>query len=207
MKLKTIFLSIFVLLIASSTAMADSPLTSTNFAKAYANEPIVIKASKTNGLLTMELMDYLSEKKNPIDVKMALINELGWKTSSKNNAGLFMVYLKAKYGYSSEAKFLKKGKKHDLLSMAYLKAMDNYFNVDEAIKIAERALKKNKKSRTTNLIVGLIKAQKTMDSNWCEVYKITNRVRENKKLKDDIKPEAVKIIYGYMDIYEDSCKK
>ncbi len=206
MKLKRILLSTCLLLIGSLTVFADSPLTSTDFADAYANEEIVIKASKTNGVLTNELMDYLTDQKNPLDVKMALINKLGWNINNKNNAEIFMNYLKLKYKYSDMEKFLKKGKKDDLLSMAYIKAMDNYFNVTEAVKIAEKALKKNKKSRTANLIAGLIKAQQAMDNNWCEVYKITNSVRENKKLKDDIRPEAVKIIYDYMDGYGDSCQ-
>ena len=100
---------------------------------------------------------------------------------------------------------MKKGKAHDLLSIAYLKALDNYFTVPDAVNYGERALKKNKESRTANLIVGLIKAQQAMDGNWCEVYQITDRVRNNKMLKNDMEPEAIKIIYGYMDIYKDDC--
>ncbi len=199
-------MTIFVLALFSSAVFADSPLTSTNFSAAYSEEPIVIAASKTEGQLTNELMDYLTDENNPIDLKMAVINELGWKFRGKNNGQVFMKYLTEKYKYSDEKKFLKKGKADDLLSMAYLKALSDYFDVSDALVYAEKAMKKNPTSRTYNLIVGLIKAQKTMDDNWCEVYKITDGIRKNDNLKDDLKPEAVKIIYDYMDIYGDYCK-
>lgn len=206
MKLKKIFSAITTLFMFSFSVFADSPLTSTDFSAAYETEPIVIAASKTNGVLTDELMDYLTGKNNPVDLKMAVINKLGWNFDGKNNSQIFMNYLMKKYRFDDKEKFAKKAKGDDLLSMAYLKALDNYFEVDEALRLAEKALKKNKKSRTYNLIHGLIKAQKAFDDNWCEVFQITDRVRKNEKLKNDIKPEAVKIIYDYMDIYAKECK-
>lgn len=206
MKLKKLGLAICVLVFLSITAFADSPLTSTDFSNAYSGEPIVIAASNTNGVLTNELMDYLTGKNNPVDLKMAVINKLGWNISGKNNSQIFMNYLMKKYRFNNAEKFPKKAKGDDLLAMAYLKALDDYFKVDAAVELAEKALKKNKKSRTYNLIAGLIKAQKAFDDNWCEVFQITDRVRKNEKLKNDIKPEAVKIIYDYMDIYGDDCK-
>ena len=206
MKPRNILLTIFALALFSSAVFADSPLTSTDFSKAYADEPIVIAASKTEGQLTNQLMDYLTDESNPIDLKMAVINELGWKFRGKNNNQVFMKYLTEKYKYSDEKKFLKKGKADDLLSMAYLKALSDYFDVSDALVYAEKALKKKPKSRTYNLIAGLVKAQKTMDDSWCKVYQITDGIRKNDKLKDDLKPEAVKIIYDYMDIYGDYCK-
>lgn len=206
MKLKKSILIITALLIFSFSVFADSPLTSTDFSAAYSAEPIVIAASNTNGVLTEELMDYLTDKNNPVDLKMAVINKLGWNIAGKNNSQIFMNYLMKKYRFNNAEKFPKKAKGDDLLAMAYLKALDNYFKVDAAVELAEKALKKNKKSRTYNLIAGLIKAQKAFDGNWCEVFQITDRVRKNEKLKNDIKPEAVKIIYDYMDIYGDECK-
>ncbi len=206
MKLKKLGLAICVLVFLSITAFADSPLTSTDFSNAYTDEPIVITASNTNGVLTEELMNYLTDKKNPVALKMAVINKLGWDFNGKNNSQIFMNYLMKKYRFDNAEKFPKKAKGDDLLAMAYLKALDDYFKVDAAVELAEKALKKNKKSRTYNLITGLIKAQKAFDGNWCEVFQITDRVRKNEKLKNDIKPEAVKIIYDYMDIYGDECK-
>lgn len=206
MKLNKTAIILCILILFSSAAFADSPLTSTDFSDAYADEPIVIAASKTTGYITNQLMDYLTDEKRPIALKMAVINKFGWNINGKNNDQVFMKYLKEKYGYSDEKAFLEKGKGDELLSMAYLKALSNYFEVDNAVKYAEKALEKNPKSRTYNLIVGLIKAQKAMDSDWCEVFQITDRVRKDTNLINDMKPEAVKIIYDYMDIYGDDCK-
>jgi hypothetical protein len=89
--------------------------------------------------------------------------------------------------------------------MAYLKAMDNYFEVDEAIVYAEKAVSKNPKSFTYNIICALIKAQKAMDGDWCMVFKITDRVRKDKSLQMDMKQEAFNIIFEYMDLYQDDC--
>lgn len=206
MKLKKTLLAICVLVFLSSVVSADSPLTSTDFSEAYSEEPIIIAASKTDGEITNELMDYMTDDNKPIDVKMAVINKLGWNIDGKTNSQIFMKYLKDKFGYKDEKKLLEKGKADVLLSMAYLKALDNYSKVDDAIKYADAALKENKKSRTFHLIAALIKAQKAFDDSWCEVYQITDHVRKNEDLKDDIKPEAVQIIYEYMNIYGDSCK-
>ena len=205
MNAKKIIYAVFISLIFSLSVAADSPLTSTDFAAAYSDEPIVAAASKTNGLLTDKLLEYLTRSENPIDIKMAVINQLGWNIENKNNAAIYLQYILGKNKYSDEQKFLKKGNADDLLVLAYLKALDNYFNVDEAVKYAEIALKKTPKSRTFNLIAGLIKAQQAMEKNWCEVYQITDRIRKNGDLKNDMKTEAVLIIYKYMDIYQDDC--
>lgn len=205
MRIKKLLRLFAVVLALNLVALADSPLTSTNFSQAYSNEKIVITASEANGVLTNELMEYLV-KKNPIAIKMAVINKLGWKFEGKNNSERFLEFVLQKRKYADKETFLKKGKADDLLSFAYLKALDNYFDVKEADSIAEMALIKNKKSRTFNLISGLIKAQIAMDGSWCEVYQITDRIKQNTKLKDDLKPEAITIIYDYMILYKDDCK-
>ncbi len=206
MKSNKIALIICILILFSSAVFADSPLTSTNFAAAYMDQPMVVAASKTSGYINNYIMDYITEEKNPVDVKMAIINEFGWKISGKNNSEAYWKYLKEKRGYDDQKDFLKNGKADEILSMAYITALDDYFEVDDAIILAEKALEKNPKSRSFQLIAGMIKAQKAMDGNWCEVFQITDRVRKNDKLQDDIKPEAVKIIYDYMDIYGENCK-
>ena len=78
------------------------------------------------------LMEYLASEYNPVDVKMAVINQLGWKISGRNNSEPFLRYILRKRGHSSANRFLKKGRADDLISYAYLKAMDDYFKVDES---------------------------------------------------------------------------
>lgn len=187
-------------------SFADSPITSTNFASAYSESPIVSAATTASGVLTDELMAYLIDEKNPIDVKMAVINQLGWDFDGKSNAATFQAYLFKKKKFKNEAAFKKKGTAHQLICMAYLKAMDNYFDVTDAIVYADLAVKKNSKSYTIELITGIIKAQQAMDSNWCAVYELTNVVRFNESLKVDMKTEAIDLIFEYMDLYSDSCE-
>ena len=206
MRIKKIFCLLAVVLTMNLAAFADSPLTSTDFSKAYNSENIIAVAAAANGELTDELMEFLANKKNKIDLKMAVINKLGWKITGKDNSQKFLEFILKKRKYANQEVFFKKGKAEDLLSMAYLKALDNYFEVKEASEIAETALRKKSKSRTFNLIAGLIKAQQVMDNDWCEVFQITDRIRQNSKLKTDLKPDAITIIYDYMDIYKDNCK-
>lgn len=205
MTLRKFAVSMFVSAILASSALADSPITSTNFSEAYKDEPIVAEAIAAKGVINDRLMEYLVNEYNPVGVKMAVINAIGWQISGRKNSELFLVYLKKNRGYSSADRLYKKGKADELLSYAYLKAMDNYFNVDEALRFAERAVKKNDESRTFHLIRGLIKAQKMMDESFCSVYQIADGIRKNEELKNDIRTGAVDIIYEYLDIYGDSC--
>jgi hypothetical protein len=185
-------------------AFADSPLTSTNFSDAYQNEPMVAKAAAANGILTEELAAYLADARQPIDVKMAVINRLSWSFDGKANAAVFRQYLLG-HGYKSDKDFKKRGKAHEFIAMAYLRALDNYFDVQEAIDWADLALKKDSKSYTVQLIAALIKAQQAMDTDWCRVYRLTDAVRTNELLTGDMKEEASAIIFDYMGLYADSC--
>jgi len=200
MKTKCIIVLIAGLLITQNL-FADSPITSTTISKAYKNSKIIQIASKAKGKLTDELMDYLIDKRNPIELKMALINELGWEFNGKNNSEVFAEYLK-----KNKVKNINKASADILICFAYLKALDDYFNVEEAITYAQKAKAKNKKSYTIHIICALIEAQKAMDDNWCEVYTLTNDVRTNENLIKDMREEAVAIIFEYMDLYKDYCK-
>jgi hypothetical protein len=195
-----------VLLLCRLSVPADSPLTSTPFAAAYSDEKIVVSAARAKGEITPELMEYLVRPNNPIDLKMAVVNQLGWETRIKHNSGSFYSYLARKHRYKNEDELTQKATADELLALAYLKAMDDYYDVGPAIKYADLALEKNPQSLTYNLIVGLIRSQKAMDTNWCEVFKITNAVKQNSELTVDIKGEAVRIIYKYTDSYEEFCK-
>lgn len=205
MKQKPVILFIALLISSILNVFADSPLTSTDFSKAYLNESIIAQASNAKGVLTDQLMDYLIDQNKPIAIKMALINKLGWNSKGKSNSLRFFTYLNEKRGYVNEADFIVSAKGDELLSMAYLKAMDNYFVVDEAIKYAEFALKCNKQSFTYQIIAALIKAQKSLDDDWCKVYRLADVVRKNTSLKKDIKTEAIAIIFEYMEGYKDNC--
>ena len=116
-----------------------------------------------------------------------------------------MKFLKSKKSYSSSEDFLRKGTGDELLCMSYLKAMDNYLNVKDAIRYSDYAIIKNPKSFTYNIISSLIKSQNILYSDRCKVYQLTDRVRQDASLKRDMNEEAIKIIFEYMDKYKHNC--
>lgn len=203
--MKNLLIAFFALLLVP--AWADSPITSTGFSVAYEDETMVQIARNSGGLLTDELMQYLANDMNPIDVKMAVINELGWDFNGKTNTATFIQYLKTTKKYKDDKVLKKKASGDVLLCLAYLKAMDNYFDVKEAVVYADLAIKKNKNSYTFQIITAIIKAQAAFDNDWCKVFQLTDSVRNNaSNLKMDMRTKAIDIIFEYMDLYGDSCK-
>ena len=106
-------------------------------------------------------------------------NELSWDIDGKSNAKTFLNFLKKKKIYKNEGEFLDNANGDILLCLAYLKALDNYNQVNDALSYAEHALKKNRKSYTYNIITAIIKAQKAFDTDWCEVFILTDNVRKD----------------------------
>lgn len=188
-------------------AFADSPLTSTNFNKAYQEMKIIQKAAAAQGELTPQLLKYLLKKGKPLEVKMALINELGWDFNGKSNALLFEEYLLKKRKLKNYNELTSNVNAEELICLAYLKALDDYFQVNQALALARRAKAKASDSYTVNIICALIEAQKALHSDqWCKVYKLTDEVRNDTSLSLDMKKEASDIIFDYMDIYKADCE-
>ncbi|MEJ8757519.1 hypothetical protein WG947_10950 [Pontibacter sp. H259] len=200
--MKTYFIVFLIIgLLISQNLFADSPLTSTEISRAYKDSKIVQLASRSEGRLNIELMNYLNDSKKPIDLKIALINELGWGFDGQNNSLVFSEYLKR-----NNLKDINEASADVLICFAYLKALDNYFDVKEAIIYAQKAKSKNEKSYTINIICALIEAQKVLHNDWCEVYNLTNNLRMDDALIKDMKEEASEIIFEYMDLYKDDCE-
>ncbi len=203
--MKKISLLILIAFLTIGNSFADSPLTSTHIADAYQDNDYIKVAKIANGELTPEIIENLTNTNIPIDIKMAIINELGWQINGKKNFDIFTDYLVEKNLIKSKNNY-KDASGDILLCMAYLKAMDDYFEVKDAIKLAELALKKSPKSYTFNIITALIKAQDMMDDDWCHVYHLTDDVRRNSSLKSDMDQKAIDIIFLYMDAYGNYCK-
>ena len=203
---KAIYIGILISLFTINNASADSPLTSTEFYRAYEKLPIIELAGTSKGLLNEKLITYLADNNNPIDVKTALINRLSWNIKGKSNSTVFIKFLKAKYKYKNE-EALKNGlSASDLICVAYLKAMDNYFDVKGALVYTTLALTKEPKSYTINIIESLIASQAFVMKNYCQVFKIVDKVRANQNLTIDFKKEASAIIFQYIDGYKKYCK-
>jgi hypothetical protein len=203
--MRNIFLGILAMLFSSYQASADSPLTSTEFYKAYEQLPIIQLAGSSNGLLNKALINYLVDKDNPTDVKIALINRLGWNIKGKRNAPKLISYLKSKYGFKTTAELKAGLSASDLICIAYVKSMDNYFDTKEALTYATLAQTKEPKSYTINIIQRLIKAQDYVMKSYCQVFKIVDEVRSDASLTMDFNKEASTIIFEYIDGYKKYC--
>ena len=185
---------------------ADSPLTSTDFWKAYSDNEMVQKARKYSGMLSDQCFEFLSSNDVTIDVKLAVINALGWDFNGKSNFDFYLDYLIKSKKEITKNNYKKKCTAEELICLAYIRAMDNYFIVDDAYELAQLAIKKDKSnSFSIHLIYGLIKAQYYFNSDWCMTFNATEDVRVDENLVQDMKPEAVNIIFNYMNLYKSSC--
>lgn len=186
--------------------MADSPITSTFFADVYKKELIVQKAMEAKGRLTLEIMEYLANPQNPVAIKIASLNAISW-TEQIDNYSLFLNFLKSRYNTNSELTLLDKLDGTTLASLAYAKALSNYFEVEEAHLISFIAKSKEPNSFTINMVYALIYAQLAMDSDWCTIFQVCNWVVTNEELTQDMHPKAISQIMEYINLYKDDCNK
>jgi hypothetical protein len=184
---------------------ADSPITSTYFADVYSDLPMVKKAIDSDGILTKEMSGFLSSDKNPIDAKAAVINGLGWDFNGKQNAEYYFKYLLQRYPAGIDSNTLEPLSADEIFCFGYLRAMDDYFNVIDALDILYLAWEMNDSSFTVSLIYAIVEAQDAMDYDWCEVWMLVEDVLMDESLKRDMREGAVNSILEYMRLYEEYC--
>ncbi len=189
----------------ANTSFADSPLTSTPFYKGYLDIAIIKEAAKSDGTITEKQLQFLTNSKNPIAIKLALINSLGWNIKGKSNATKYIVYLLKKQTQLNYKNFYNKATADQLICYAYLKAMDDYFNVKSASVFARQAIRKAPTTYSIHLIGTLIQVQGLSQNNWCSVYTKMNQVRTNKKLKLDFRPKSIQAVFSYTNGYREYC--
>ena len=187
---------------------ADSPITSTDFHKAYMDIPMVVKAAQSDGILTKEMAAFLSSNNNPIDQKAAIINALSWDIEGKNNSSLYFEFLAQKYyGAKIDSFTLEPFTGDEVFCLGYLRAMDDYFNVLDALDIFDMAWAANDTSYTVSMIYAIVEAQDAMDYDWCEVWLLVEDVLLDDMLVMDMRKEAVTIILDYIQPYEKHCEE
>jgi hypothetical protein len=199
---------------------ADSPLTSTPFAEAYSDVPIVSHALGQDGTIDITVIEYLSDLNEPLDVKVAAINALGWNYDGQENSLHFFGYIFDQHIGSTDSavrkmndgelfdysmNFIANMNGEHLLCFAYLMAMDDYFDVSVARMFASLGADLIDRSYTAEIIRALIHAQHAMSGDWCTVFRIVDDVNRNNRLKKDMRPEAVEIIMSYIDRYSSYC--
>src|SRR3989338_2118783 len=179
-----------LLFIFPTASRADSPITAAGFYEAYLDVKMVERAH-LEGVMGLEIAEFLTSPEKPIDVKAAVINALSWRFDGKNNAELYAYYLALLYHVSVaelDTEFLSVD---EIFCMGYLTAMDDYFHPEKALPILEEAHKTMGNSFTVSIILAIAKAQRAFDSDWCEVWKPTEAVLQNKELNQDLRPEAI----------------
>ena len=198
-------LSAITLLLAFTATWADSPLTSTHFANAYEDHPMVqmVNEDMQSDLPTV-LLNFLADKKSPVDVRLAIINKLSWNFDGTPVGEQLCEYMMGRYKVKNEAKLVKKLDAGTLAVYAYAKAMSNYFDVTAASEMGHLAVKKNKgKSLSVALISALIDAQVYLDSDWSKIYPVVSKVLHDGSLRLDIRQEAINGIMEYINLYKE----
>ncbi len=195
-----IMFAIVFILVPIQSAFADSPITSTDFYKAYLDEPIVQEADEA-GVITQELAEYLAQEAAPLDIRAAVINAIGWKDDPE---GKVDTYVRLAYGKTFSELDLSSLRGDELFVIGYLYAMDDYFDTESAEELLRSAKQNMKDSFTAALIHAIVKSQNPMlSSSWEEVWKIAAAVAFDERLNMDMRPEAAEIIIDYMVLYSD----
>ena len=198
-------LTAIAMMLAFTAGWADSPLTSTHFADAYSDHPMVQMADQMmqNDIPTT-LLNFLADKNSPVDVRLAVINKIGWNFDGTTVGAQLGEYLMGRYGAKSEKKLAKKLDAGTLAVYAYAKAMSNYFDVKAASELGHQAVKKNKnKIFSVALISALIDAQIYLDSDWGMIYKVVADVLHDGSLNLDMRQEAIDNIMDYINLYNE----
>ena len=195
-----------IVLLAFTAAWADSPLTSTYFAGAYEDHPMVqLIDEDLDGDIPSVVLEFLADKKLPVDVRLAVINKIGWFFAGSWIGGQLGDYLMDRYKANSKENLVNKLDAGTLAVYAYALAMSDYLEVDEAKELGHLAVKKNKgKSLSVALISALIDAQDYLhtENGWPKIYPALANVLNDGSLKPDMRQEAIDCIMEYINLYE-----
>lgn len=206
---------IFLLLLFTfsiNSVFADSPLTSTVFYKAYIDVPMVQEASLSKGSITNEMMEYIDDDVNPLEIKLAIINAIGWEHKGIMISKMYFMFVMSKKKYKTEfggesSAFKWYATRDELICYSYMKSLDNYFDVTDAFEIAGEAIRKYPDSFAVNMIYNLIKAQGLTEfGEYCYASKLFLMLKDNPKLKMDMKKESLSYVFEYMEEIGKDCK-
>lgn len=202
--MKRLFIICIFFVSCCMLSWADSPLTSTNFSDAYADEPMVVLAGE-HGLgdrIPVELLSFLADKKAPVDVRLAVVNRLTW-FSETNDFTQFENYLIKRFKAKDRWKLQKKLDASTLAVYAYAMAVSNRSDLQEASDLVHYALEKDKEhSFSVAMACALIEAQVHFDNNWSMIYPTVAAVVNDGTLKRDMRQKAIDIIMEYIGLYE-----
>ncbi len=219
--------AILLLCFAELLALADSPLTSTYFASAYSDIPLIrallVQSEKSeSSSLRMEAshLRFFDDTSISLDQKVALVNALGWGDSL--NTEIYMAHIMKKYGIGRDVIYgamVLPGEEDmdlpayaqvisldDMVILGYIQIMGDYFQPLRGFRLLTHAAANNESSEASVWIFGLMCAQIYLDMDWCKVYTSMAEVRDNYVYTTNLlRPEAKTAIFEYIGIYEEMC--
>ena len=69
---------------------------------------LVQDALKCKGKINNEMLEYIYEEKNPLEIKLALINAVGWNVKCLSNSRKYFKFVMNKRKYKSDFGVLEK---------------------------------------------------------------------------------------------------
>lgn len=210
-KFSKVILTAIAIVLFSLNGYADSPLTSIEFYKAYLDVPIVKAAADKPNILSEGIMSYLYDDTNPLDVRMALINAVGWSEKGLTTYSDYIEYCLNHFPKDKERiSPLGIVTVHDIYNNAtpqqwailvYLKAMANYTDMQSAYGLSEAAMQNPISTEAFMLPMALVWAQmKLLAGDIDDIYPSFQYLFGNAQVKD-MRPKARKIIMDYIDLY------
>lgn len=203
---------------AKTPVQADSPLTSTEFYRAYLDIPEVKDAEHAK--LDDRIFAFLVNPANPIDQRVAVVNALGWNTEGTGNGKTFISLIAARLGKSPEKVRIGDLDPGELLLFGYIRALDDYFELApvnkaggeleavDALTAVKRASQARPGDFVFQIIAALVKAQKHLskETEWGKIYTEVDAVIE-KNLDRNMRDDAVAFIMEYIGIYKEYVMK
>jgi len=196
------------LFISASAVSADSPLTSTPFYEAYMDLPVV--ADHVESRMDSEIYEILLSDEYELDVKVAVINAMGWTFEGQFNSDVFMELYMAERGKDVYETEDLSGE--ELLLLAYMVSMDDYFSMSpiekgapgvlgmSGVELAEAAAERVPNDFTVRFISALILSQEALDYDWGRVFMVMDFVMKEALVRN-MRDEAIDIIMDYIGIY------
>ncbi|MFT3714178.1 MAG: hypothetical protein QM817_41475 [Archangium sp.] len=195
----------------SADALADSPLTSIDFHKAYADEPAVKAALERN--LERSYSFLAGGASN--DRKLAVANALGWQQDSAMG---FLEFLAQGKDVKPDALTVGQLTPSQLFAFAYLVSLSHYLELEalepkgknllgmKPIALMQAAASASPNDFAVQYANALVKAQRALASEWCKVFTLPHDVEtafppEKRNLRQAALDEA----NDYLAMYEDEC--
>jgi hypothetical protein len=198
----------------SADALADSPLTSIDFHKAYADEPAVKEA--LSGDVERAYSFLAGGASN--DRKLAVANALGWQ---QDRATGFLAFLAAGKDVKPESLTVSALTPSQLFAFAYLVSLAQYLELEAlqpkgknllgwkpiALMQAAANAPANKDDFAVQYALALVKAQRALAGDWCQVFTLPHQVEAAfPPEKRNLRPGALEEANAYLAGYEESCE-